>query len=147
MVSPNFGHRNSSTAIMRWSWGLQLAKWISGPYYSFEPQNEYHSQFWTERYPLEALVPMIHLVDEINELDASQITVPHMIVYSPDDKVVDVPSTLKFVERMKNASVKLKPFSGSEDPGQHLLAGKACSPSTTDKLVMEIKDYILSLSL
>ena len=147
MVSPNFGHKSRSTAIMRWSWGLQLAKWISGPYYSFEPQNEYHSQFWTERYPLEALVPMIHLVDEVNDLDAASITLPHMIVYSPDDKVVDVPSTLEFVKRMDNAAVTLSPFSGSEDPGQHLLAGKACSPSTTDKLVKTIKDYILSLSL
>ena len=147
MVSPNFGVKSRTAGLMRWNWGLQLAKWISGPYYSFEPQNEYHSQFWTERYPMEALVPMIHLVDEINEIDAAKITTPHLIVYSPDDKIVDVPSTLKFVERMENSSVKLSPFMGAEDPSQHLLAGKACSPSTTDKLVATIKDYISSLSL
>lgn len=147
MVSPNFGVKSRTAGLMRWNWGLQLAKWINGPYYSFEPQNEYHSQFWTERYPMEALVPMIHLVDEINEIDAAKITTPHLIVYSPDDKIVDVPSTLKFVERMENSSVKLSPFTGAEDPSQHLLAGKACSPSTTDKLVSTIKDYIFSLFL
>jgi len=147
MVSPNFGIKDRSAWIMRWSWGLQLAKWISGPYHSFEPQNAYHSQFWTERYPLEALVPMLNLVDEIRELDASKITTPHLIVYSPNDKVVDAQSTLEFVERMDNAAVKLNPFNDSEDPSQHVLAGKACSPSTTAALVATIDDYIKSLSL
>lgn len=146
MVSPNFGIRDRNAAMIRWRWGLKLAKWLSGPYRSFEPKNAYHRQFWTERYPLEALVPMLQLVNEIGKLDASKITAPHLIVYSPNDRVVDVQRTLQFVERMNNASVVLSPFNGSEDPGQHILAGKACSPSTTDALVTTINDYLSRLS-
>ena len=147
MISPNFGLKNRSAYLMRWNWGLQLAKLIKGPYRSFEPQNHYHSQFWTERYPLEALVPMLHLVDEIKRLDASKITVPHMMIYSPADSVVDVKSTLDFIEKMTNAPVKLSPFTSSKDRGQHVLAGKACSPSSTDELLAVINNYIASLTI
>lgn len=145
MVSPNFGIKRSSGELIRYGWGLQLAKLINGPYHSFTPQNQMHSDYWTERYPYEALVPMVKLVDQVLELDKSSITVPQLIIYSPDDHVISVDRIQEVSATMQNSELRLHPFTGSSDPGQHVLAGDACSPETTDEMVSLMADFIASL--
>jgi len=142
LISPNFGVQNTSVWLMRWSWGVRLAKWLNGDYYSFTPVSEQHAQYWTERYPLEALTPMVQLVDEVVELDKSSISVPHLIVYSPADKVIDVKKALKTIEEFSNADVQLNPFSVSTDHVQHVLAGIACSPEATKPMVKVLTNYL-----
>lgn len=142
MISPNFGVQNNSVWLMRWSWGVTLAKWLNGDYYSFEPVSQQHAQFWTERYPLEAVTPMVKLLDEVDDLDKSQITIPHLIVYSPDDKVININKALNTVKEFSSAEVKILPFSESTDHVQHVLAGVACSPESTDSAVALMVDYI-----
>jgi esterase/lipase len=144
MVSPNFGIKSWSGEILRWDWGLKLAKLVSGPYRSFEPSNEIHDSYWTQRYPMEALVPMINLVDQIREMDKSSITAPQLFVYSPDDQVISVRRILETSQEFTNADVSLHPFSESEDTSQHVLAGDACSPSSTDHMVKVLHQFIQS---
>ena len=142
MVSPNFGIKSWSGEILRWDWGLKLAKMVSGPYRSFEPSNEIHDNYWTQRYPMEALVPMINLVDMVREMDKTSITVPQLLVYSPDDQVISVRKILETSQELMNADVTLHPFSESEDASQHVLAGDACSPSSTDHMVKVMNQFI-----
>lgn len=146
MISPNFGIASRLGEIVRWNWGIKLAKWVSGPYRGFTPQNELHKKYWTERYPIEALTPMIKLVDEVVEQDHLATTVPHYMIYSPDDMVIRVDRILQLAAAMKNAKVDLLAFTQATDPAQHVLAGDACSPTTTGEIVALLKDYILSLS-
>jgi len=146
MVSPNFGVKRKSTEIIRWSWGLQIAKWINGgDYYSFTPISPAHRKYWTERYPLKAIVPVIKLVDQVNAIDKSQIRVPQLIIYSPDDQVVDVNAIDDVVSQHTHSKIKLVPFTESHDPAQHVLAGDACSPQSTDAMVKLVHDYIKNL--
>lgn len=146
MVSPNFGIASRSGEIVRWRWGLQLAKWVSGPYREFTPQNSLHERYWTERYPIEALVPMIHMVDLVVDQDHSITQVPHFAVYSPRDQVIRVDRIKQLTAEMTNASVTLLEFNESTDPYQHVLAGDACSPETTDTMVGLLHDYVTALS-
>ncbi|MEM7358700.1 MAG: alpha/beta fold hydrolase [Pseudomonadota bacterium] len=145
MVSPNFGIKRSSGELIRYGWGLQLAKLINGPYHSFTPQNQMHSDYWTERYPYEALVPMVQLVDQVLELDKTSITVPQLIIYSPNDQVISVERLLEVSASMQNSDITLHEFEGSSDPGQHVLAGDACSPDSTEPMVKLMSDFIASL--
>lgn len=142
MISPNFGIKNRSGEIVRWSWGFKFAKWLNGPYRSFTPQNELHKKYWTERYPIEAVVPMVKLVDQIVDLDYSDVSTPTLMMFSPQDQVIRVDRVHQIAERMSNAIVRLHPYSNSQDPYQHVLAGDACSPQTTDEVISILKDYL-----
>ena len=145
MVSPNFGIASRSGEIVRWSWGLRLAKWMNGDYYSFEPQNEAHRLFWTERYPLEALVPMVKLVDDVVAMDKSTIRIPQLIIYSPNDQVVNVDRIIEIASEFSQSPTELVPFTTSQDPSQHVLAGDACSPESNDAMVELIANYLKSV--
>lgn len=145
MVSPNFAIQNNSAWLLKSSWGMSLAKWIKGDYQSFTPISPAHAKYWTERYPLEAVQPMLELLDEVDELDKSPIATQQLIVYSPDDKVIDVTKITQVSKQFTNSTTQLIPFSHSKDPYQHVLAGIACSPESTDHMIELLANYINTL--
>lgn len=146
MVSPNFGIKRKSAEIVRWPLGLKIAKWVNGSnYYSFKPLNDIHTKYWTERYPMEALVPVVKLVDQVNDLDKSTITTPQLIVYSPKDQVINTAKVTETAKQFSAAKVSLIEFTESLDPSQHVLAGDACSPESTDAMVKLVVDYLQQL--
>ncbi len=146
LVSPNFGLASNFNEIIRWDWGLSLAKWMNGEEHYFVPQNELHSLYWTERYAFDAIPPMIHLVDEINEIDVSQVTTPQHFIFSPDDQVIDVDAIFEMADKYTSAKTSLTLITGAEDPGQHVIAGEACSPSKTAEVVELMKSKIIKAS-
>lgn len=145
LMSPNFGIASRSGEIVRWEWGFKLAKLLNGPYREFTPQNELHKKYWTERYPIEAVVPMVKLVDQIVEQDHSKTKTPHLMIYSPKDQVIRVDRIESIAEQMTSADVTLLPYLNSKDPFQHVLAGDACSPESSDEVVKILKNYIEGL--
>lgn len=142
LISPNFAVNGGGTWMLKSSIGMWFAKLIVGDYRGFTPQNEFHARYWTERYPMEALQPMLYLLDEVDDLDKSKISIPHLLVYSPKDKVIDVEKAIETVDEMKAASVVKIPFTTSTDPGQHVLVGKG---STTTSDYQEQVDNMLGL--
>ena len=142
MVSPNFDVANKMPKIVTWPGGLTLAKWMTGDYHSFTPVSEQHDRYWTNRYPLEAVVPMFNLVDEVADLDKSKITTPQLIIYSPNDKVIDVEAIADAITEFESAQVETRLFLNSTDPYQHVLSGIACSPESTQEMVALISEYI-----
>ncbi len=142
LVSPNFGIKSRAARIVNWPGGLTLAKWINGDYNSFTPQSEKHGKYWTERYPLEAVVPMLDLVDDVENMNKSDITVPHLFIYSPADKVVDVDDIEETAGSLTSADVVMHRFSESTDEYQHVLSGDACSPESTSTMVDLMYSYI-----
>ncbi len=146
-ISPNFGVKSKMAGMAQSKLGLWLAKKINGDYYSFAPLNEFHARYWTERYPLEAVVPMLDLVDEVSELDKSRITTPQLIVYSPDDQVVDVQDIRETAFKMTAASVTITPFTISKDPVQHLLVGQVSSPDEVDDLLEMVIGFLRQVGI
>ncbi len=142
MVSANYGVKSSSAKILSWPMGLTIAKWVNGDYVSFTPVSEKHAKYWTERYPLEAVMPMLDLVDEVDELDKSQFKQPQFLIYSPKDEVVDVEKIESTAREFSSAAVTLYPFKISKDHVQHVLSGDACSPSSTQAMVDLMVRYI-----
>lgn len=124
LISPNFAINGSGTWILKSSLGMWFAKLISGDYRGFTPQNEFHAMYWTERYPMEALLPMLALLDDVDDMDKSKITVPHLLVYSPKDAVIDVEKAIETVDELQSAPVVKIPFTTSTDPAQHVLVGR-----------------------
>lgn len=142
LISPNFDIASKIAKIVTWPGGLTLARWIGGDYHSFTPITEEHGRFWTNRYPIESVLPMFALLDEVRDLDKSRITTQHLVIYSPDDKVVDVDAIENNRMQLTSAKVEMRLFTKSTDPYQHVLSGVACSPESTDAMVALLKDYI-----
>lgn len=142
LISPNFAVKSSGAWLLRNPIGLWLAKQLNGDYRGFEPMNDFHAKYWTERYPLDALVPMLELLDEVDELDKSRVTTPQMMVYSPDDQVIDVKKALETAQEFISAKVTLVPFTTSTAPGQHVLVGRG---STDGNDVQEQVDNMLDI--
>jgi len=146
MISPNYATKNKVAGIVRWSWGLKFAKWRQGNYYSFKPYNELHAQYWTERYPFEALVPMFALLDLVKDIDKSKTTVPQLVIYSPSDQVISVKAIEKTLKEFNNSEVDTVRYKNSNDPAQHVLAGNACSPQSNEEVTDLISNYLITLS-
>lgn len=142
MVSANYGVKSSTAKILTWPMGLTVARWFNGDYVSFTPVSEKHAKYWTERYPLEAVVPMLDLVDEVEEMDKSQFTQPQFLIFSPTDQVIDVDKIKSTAEEFVNAPVTMYPFLVSKDHVQHVLSGDACSPSSTQAMTDLMVRYI-----
>lgn len=142
MISPNFGVNSSAAQILTWPMGLTIGKFLSGDYRGFEPQNQLHAEYWTERYPLEAVVPMLELVDEVDDLDKAGVTTPQLIVYSENDKVVSVEKIKNTTNQFSASNTQLVNFQNSTDPAQHVLSGEACSPTSTSAMVETVLNYL-----
>ena len=145
MISPNYAVQSSSAWLLKSSWGMKIAKLINGEYNSFTPISDAHAQYWTERYPLDAVTPVMQLLDEVNKLDKQHITSPQFIVYSPDDKVIKPEKVVTVSHTFINSEVRLEPYRKSTDPYQHVLAGIACSPESTDHMVNLLSTYVTEL--
>lgn len=150
LISPNFAVNGRGTWVLKSSIGMWFAKLLAGDYRGFTPQNEFHAMYWTERYPMEALKPMLTLLDDVDDLDKSKISIPHLLVYSPNDKVINVAKALETVDEMTAANVVKIPFTTSTDPAQHVLVGKGSTAKgdfqiQVDHMLGLLERYIQSL--
>ena len=145
MISPNFEVQNPNAWLLKSSLGTWLAKKINGDYHSFTPLSEAHGKYWTERYPLDAVTPMMQLLDEVDDIDKSTISAPQLIVYSPNDKVINTEKISQLHNEFSSSDTRLHPFTQSTDSYQHVLAGVACSPESTDEMVNVLTDYLNEL--
>ncbi len=151
LISPNFAIQSSGAWLLKNSFGLWLAKKLNGEYRQFSPHNDFHAKYWTERYPLDALVPMLELLDEVDALDKSKITAPQLLIYSPDDKVIDVEKALSTVKEFSAANVTIEAFTSSTDPSQHVLVGRGSTAGNdvqeqVDKMLRILIHYVISVS-
>jgi alpha-beta hydrolase superfamily lysophospholipase len=138
LISPNFGPRDKRSEVLLWPWGGQIVQLAVGKTRSFEPANAGHAAYWTTRYPTEALLPMMGLVQLVRSKDPSQIKTPVLTVYSKADRVVDSAKTATYFKALGSRQKKLLELKSDDNPSQHVLAGDILSPSTTHRLVEEI---------
>ncbi|WP_428267998.1 alpha/beta hydrolase [Haliangium sp.] len=145
LVSPNFRPKNPLARGLLWPWGKQLALLIQGPERSFEPTDERHAAYWTARYPTEALLTMMALVQVVEDLDLSTVTQPMLLIHSENDQVVDGPAAAAGFEAMGSAVKRRVTVEDSEDPANHVIAGEIMSPKTTPRVRDTILDFLSAL--
>lgn len=132
LVSPNFKPRNRLSRLPLYPWGVQIARLVAGPEYCWEPANEAQALHWDTCYPVEAIATMMALVEHVRRVDVSTIAGPVLVLYSPEDLVVDPAETLRVVEAMTGAQVELQVVENTTDRSRHVLAGDILSPETND---------------
>ncbi|MBV7330559.1 lysophospholipase [Chloroflexi bacterium TSY] len=141
-ISPNFGPANTNSELLLWPWGKQLAQIVIGRYREWTPLNEQHAQYWTYRYPVEALLPMMGTVKLAREADVDTIQQSLLILYSEQDIVVNHTKTKRIFEEFGSQPKKMVAVE-TEHRWGHVLAGDILSPGTTDALAQTIIDFLI----
>lgn len=141
LLSPNFGPVDSNSELLLWPWGKQIAQLVVGRYREWTPSNPRHGQFWTHRYPVGALLPMMGVVKIVREANLDAVKAPLLILYSKRDTVASPARTEEFFGRFGSQPKELVDVTPGDEAG-HVLAGDILSPGTTETLARSIVDFL-----
>lgn len=140
-ISPNYGVQGFGASMLTIPWARQLVELIAGKRYAFEPANDLHRHNWTYEYPSSALLPMAELVKLSNKAEIHNIQIPALFIYSEKDAIVR-PDITKLIAEKWGAKTETVLIENSDDPNQHVIAGDALSPSTTQEMATVITGWI-----
>jgi len=146
LVSPNLGLQDPAAGFLVWPWGGAIARMVVGPERCFEPANPEHARHWTTCYPVEALLPMAALVQHVRSLGRGAVSAPALVVYSPNDQLVDPSKTEPVMTRISREPAQMYVVQGSGDPEQHVVAGAILSPQTTGDVRQRIRTFLAPLN-
>ena len=145
LLSPNFGLQDPKS-----EWLLKPAAriWLpmaEGRTYEFTPDNDQQAKFWSWKYPTVALIPMMELVSYVRELPLHKISTPMLVLYSQEDKIVDLAQVQAVYEKLGSKNKQIGIISGTQGSQHHVLAGDILSPATTSDVESNILSFIQRL--
>lgn len=142
MVSPNFKVASAAAVILDLPFARYWGPMVAGKTRSFEPVNKDHAAYWTTSYPTVALFPMAALLREARTEDYGQAKMPLLVIYSPDDKVID-PAAIAPITDAWGGAVQLEALTmaAGDDPYAHVIAGDILSPGQTEAVVALITGW------
>ena len=149
LISPNFAPHDPNAEILTFPWAKQFAPLLLGAEYSWTPENSRHERYWTHSYPSTALVTMMGLVKFVRNSDLKSIQKPVLVIYSPNDTVVDPLETEKRYKQIGSGFKQIDPLLSSGDggdPSNHVLAGDILSPNNTEMVKNLILDFLAGLN-
>lgn len=147
LISPNLGPRARQSELLTGPWGAELLSLLVGDEYRWTPTNADHARYWTWRYPARALLPMMAVVRTVRDSQLERIRIPTLVLYAPDDRVVN---TAKIIEAHARLRTKIKPLitiEDSKDPAHHVLAGRILAAADTARVRGKIIDFFGELGL
>ena len=128
--APNFGVQDRMAPLLTWPLARYWAPLIAGEMQTNTPRNHLHARYWTTSYPTISLIPMMQLIDMVDDAELRTSTVPGLFYFSPDDEVVDPQKTENFIARWRGPKEILRVNGNdSEDELNHLITGQVVSPS------------------
>ncbi|HIJ88528.1 MAG TPA: alpha/beta fold hydrolase [Desulfuromonadales bacterium] len=145
LISPNYAPKEVLSELLAWPWGEQLAALLVGPEFSWTPANELQARYWTCRYPLKGLVPMMGLVKFVRESRLENIRTPALVIYSPHDTVINVKKVEQAYARFGSPMKAIKRITHNVNHTNHVLAGDILAPGNTALVAKLILDFVSQL--
>ncbi|MDP3848370.1 MAG: alpha/beta hydrolase [Pseudomonas sp.] len=145
LISPNFAPKDRAAQVLTWPWAKHFAPLLIGPEHHWQPRNAAHAQYWTHRFPTQALLPMMGLVAYVRELPVEAIHAPLLQIYSPEDKVVSPAAGVQMFARFGSSPKKLLALADTQDDAHHVLAGDVLSPRDTPRIEAAILQFLQPL--
>ncbi|GIK42478.1 MAG: lysophospholipase [Chloroflexota bacterium] len=142
LMSPNFGTKDLSGEILTWPWAEYFVPLVAGAEYEWKPLNPKHTYYWTEKYPAKALIPMMALVKFVRESKLESIEKPLLVIYSPNDQVINPRAVELAYARFGSAVKKMVARPESENPEHHVLAGDILARGDTGDIADIILEFI-----
>lgn len=144
-LSPNFGPKDKRADLVNGPWGQQLTQAILGDTRGWTPTDDAEANAWTTSYPTRAVYPMMAMVKHVRESDLSGFQKPLLVMYSPNDQVVDPVETEKAFTRVGSPLKTLEAVTYSTDKNQHVLAGQLKAPESVETVVASIVKWTQAL--
>jgi alpha-beta hydrolase superfamily lysophospholipase len=145
LISPNLGPADPRSNLLLLPWGEQLARIMVGEYREWTPHNEMQGRYWTTRYPMSAVFPMMGSVRAVRSADPRRFRIPVLVAYSPEDRVVDPDRIREWYDSIASLQRELLEVHDAGDPSNHILAGDILSPQTTGRLVTRAVQFLQKL--
>ena len=142
-VSPNFGPRAAGSRILLVPGRRILTRLAVGEYREWEPLNEQQAKYWTYRYPSTALFPMMELVRLVEKTDLSSIRQPTLVIYSPNDQVIDPVKVEERMAEMGGQPVESLIIEEGGADSHHIIAGDIVSPMHNELTISTIADFLV----
>lgn len=138
-LSPNFGPKDPSARLLLWPWAENWLPLVVGQERAWEPTNEDHGRYWTERYPTRALFPMMASVQAASSGAVDSISVPTLAFISEADPIVSPAATREVLSRWGGPH-EIRTVSGPG--GRHVLAGRILSGTRTSTLAQDTARWL-----
>ena len=146
-ISPNFGINNKLASLIAFPFSEYWLQLILGKTIKHSPRNENNKKYWTMSYPTNALIPMVRLVNEVNNKDFSNVNKPALFYFSMEDKVVNPQKIKKFISGWGGKrTITIVKLSKDDDKYSHVLAGSIISPNQTQQARKTMVNWIESLN-
>lgn len=145
LISPNFGPRDPMSEILTWPWARHLVTWVVGPEYAWTPASDREARYWTYRYPSTALVTMMSLVAYVRESNLERIETPVLVVYSPDDEVVNAGEIERRYAQFGSKVKRIEAIDRGGELENHVLAGDILAPDNTPRVERLILDFVAGI--
>lgn len=134
LLSPNNGPRDRLAELLTWPGAELLTRLLVGPEYGFTPRNPLHGKYWTTRYPSSALITMMQVVTLARVSPVELIQAPVLVLYSPQDQVVNAAGIERLFHRFRAPQKALMPLQHTSDAEHHTLAGEIRAPADTARV-------------
>lgn len=142
LLSPALGFRHPLSGLLSGPWGAQIARLVVGPQYSRVSDNPLINRYWTTQYPSRALVTPGLLAAFARQAAWDRIHRPLLMIYSPQDRLVDPGPAKKAFDRIPGNNKKIIPVQSTDFPEYHVLAGDLRAPQGTDMVAQIISGFI-----
>jgi alpha-beta hydrolase superfamily lysophospholipase len=139
LLSPNFGLSDWRAQFISGPLGRWLARIAIGRDYSFEPATKEHAEFWTPRYPSQAVVALMDLLNYARTLRLGALGVPTLIIYTDKDEVVDVGAIRARFAEIGSPRKRLVNLPAAT---RHELTGDALAPDTVQPVIRQVSDFL-----
>lgn len=144
LISPNFAPKDPGARRLTWPWAKVFVPRMVGETLTSKAKNEDHARYWTLSYPTVALLPMMGLCSVADKLDYENVRKPVLMLYCPDDRVVDIPLAKRILERWGSPKKELVAFTPTEGE-THVIAGTIRAPSGTKPLAEATLRFVRSI--
>jgi pimeloyl-ACP methyl ester carboxylesterase len=112
---------------------------VLGKDYAFRPDSPGHAEFWTTRYPSQAVAALMDLVNLARSLRLENLKIPTLVIYTDKDIVVD-PQTIR--DRFNEIGAARKRIIDLPEATRHELAGDALAPQTVAPVLAQITQFL-----
>jgi pimeloyl-ACP methyl ester carboxylesterase len=142
LLSPALGFRHPLSGLLSGPWGAQIARLVVGPQYSRVSDNPLINRYWTTQYPSGALVTPGLLAAFARQAAWEKIHRPLLVIYSPEDRLVDPGPASRAFKRIPRDDKKLVAVRSFDHSENHVLAGDLRAPQGTDTVAKIISGFI-----
>lgn len=144
MLSPNFRlasrWRNAVLDLPGAGW---LVPRLVGAEQHWPALNPGHARYWTLDYPTRALLPMAQVMRAARRADPARVTVPLLLLQSPQDVVVDPGFASRRLARWGGPlRHELFAWRAGMDREAHVIAGAIRSPGMSDEVAARVIDWM-----